>query len=446
MRKNNKLYIILAILALVFLFTIAATCNQCKATAEEGLGVSEGEGEIEEETEEDKEEAGEEAEEEETEEEAEEEEEETEEEEAEEVAEEDKEAPTIKLVIYEGPTIAGNKCYYRVEAKVTGNPIPDVEFSRDDSNGAWGEFKAQINISDPADTYTLTATATNLEGSVNTSKTFDWGCPVEVNNEPEIIDIIGPPMTGHFYTGKKYMFSVTASDPDGDTLNYSWSVSGGSMDSASVNPMKWNTPQAEGTYEITVTVDDGKGGTDTMTDSYRIYKLYEMNVPKVESEGGTVELNGRIWPGWSLFYAGDTDTNKTCKGFISFDISSLRDVKIELITLEMNVHHIFGDPLTFANKLSLNNIEWGNRGLVQGDFWITGEHIGNYSNPDITLNPEGLDVTGIGTLLQQAVDAEKLRLQFSIHFTGSPSDNDNNWDGWKYLQSGVELSIGYINK
>ncbi len=170
-----------------------------------------------------------------------------------------------------------------------------------------------------------------------------------------------------------------------------------------------------------------------------------MNVPRNEGEGGFIELGVRTYPG-GFVYAGDSDNNNPCKGFISFDISTLRDVSIEYITLRMNAHQVLGDPLTFVDKLSLNVIEWGNRQILVGDFWITGENIRNYSSPDITVNVEGIDTSGIGAFLQQAIDAEKLRFQMSIHFTGSPSDNDSNWDGWKYLQSGINLSIAYINK
>ena len=44
-----------------------------------------------------------------------------------------KEAPTISLAIYEGPTLDGSICYSRVAATVKGNPGPTVVFSKDDS-------------------------------------------------------------------------------------------------------------------------------------------------------------------------------------------------------------------------------------------------------------------------------------------------------------------------
>ena len=88
----------------------------------------------------------------------------------------DKEAPTISLAIYEGPTLDGSICYYRVEATVTGGPT--VSFSKDDSGGAWGSKKVQINLNNPSDTYTLTATATNSEGSATDSIALNWGCAI----------------------------------------------------------------------------------------------------------------------------------------------------------------------------------------------------------------------------------------------------------------------------
>jgi len=104
----------------------------------------------------------------------------TDEEASEEVAVEALEAPTINLKIVAGPTYseADDVCYYRVKAVVTGDPDPTVTFSKDNSGGAWGSTTVQINLKDGG-SYTLTATATNSEGSATDSIHLPWGCAVE---------------------------------------------------------------------------------------------------------------------------------------------------------------------------------------------------------------------------------------------------------------------------
>lgn len=54
---------------------------------------------------------------------------------------------------------------------------------------------------------------------------------------------------------------VMASDPDNDTLSYSWSASGGAVE-GSGPAVRWNSAGTRtGTYTITANVSDGKGGT-----------------------------------------------------------------------------------------------------------------------------------------------------------------------------------------
>lgn len=192
--KKNKIYLILAIITSLILFTTAAICNQCGATAEEEIAEEEREEEatqVEEEVEEITE-RGEEKPEELTEEEAieggENEEEVTEE--AEEGEEET--PPTIELQIYSGPTYSGadGVCYYRIEAIVTGNPT--VSFSKDNSGGAWGSRKCQINLSSPDETYNLTGTATNSEGTATDSINLTWGCEEGIEDEEEEIVLETP--------------------------------------------------------------------------------------------------------------------------------------------------------------------------------------------------------------------------------------------------------------
>jgi hypothetical protein len=51
----------------------------------------------------------------------------------------------------------------------------------------------------------------------------------------------------------------TASDRDDDELSYDWSASGGSI-SGTGTTVNWTAPNSEGSYNVTVTVTDGRGG------------------------------------------------------------------------------------------------------------------------------------------------------------------------------------------
>ncbi len=85
-----------------------------------------------------------------------------------------KNLPTLNLIVYEGPVIVdSNMCYYRVEAKVTGDPYPAIKFSKDDSGGAWGKNKAQINLKN-GESYDLVVTAVNLAGKVTKHLVLAW--------------------------------------------------------------------------------------------------------------------------------------------------------------------------------------------------------------------------------------------------------------------------------
>lgn len=257
--RKNKLYTVLSILTIIFIFSFAALCNWCgKQDEGEKIGVQdEDNGEKDDGKKEDgdgKEDNGEEDE-----------------------GEGEKEAPTIKLEIYEGPIYKpdGDICYYRIEAIVTGNPDPEVEFSKDDSEHAWGPLRVQVNLHDPSETYTLTATATNSEDEDSDSIDLSWGCDGE-NNDPQITDILIP---AEILISDQYDVFAVAEDPDGDSLSYEWSVSvdGGTFEDENANPAKWNTPGIEGMYTLTIKVTDGNGGEDTMNKNVEVKAV--MGVP-----------------------------------------------------------------------------------------------------------------------------------------------------------------------
>jgi len=56
--------------------------------------------------------------------------------------------------------------------------------------------------------------------------------------------------------------TCNASSPDGYSLSYSWSASGGNITGAGPE-VAWTAPEEVGMYDITVVVTDGHGGQDT---------------------------------------------------------------------------------------------------------------------------------------------------------------------------------------
>jgi hypothetical protein len=55
--------------------------------------------------------------------------------------------------------------------------------------------------------------------------------------------------------------TCNASDPDGDVLAYTWSATGGTISGTLNNIAVWKAPDFVGEFTVSVTVDDGKGGT-----------------------------------------------------------------------------------------------------------------------------------------------------------------------------------------
>ena len=436
--KKNRLYIILAVLTIIFLFSFAALCNQCAAPIEDKVDVGEeGDADADTDTNEDSDsdddsdadadadddsdgdsddDADDDA----------------------DADEEDAEAPTIELIIYEGPIYSSGDgvCYYRIKADVTGEPNPSINFSKDDSGGAWGSKKVQINLSDPSDSYTLTATATNSEGSASDSITLTWGC-----NGPPVIASIVVDEDFH-YTDETYHVVVNASDPDGDAITVDWSVSGGGINDIHANPMNWTTPSAAGDYDITVLVDDGNGGTATLTKSVEVFMalppaVAAMDMPYVNAESGYIIKDQAVMgESNSGIYAGDSNTNKTCRGYMSYDITSLAGATVTDASVTFPLNDQYGNP-TFGN-LWVVVVDWGAESLILSDYNLVGVGIENFGSTSFTCSNQKLIDE-----IQDAIDDGKPRFQVRIHYVSEGTDSDGSWDGLFYTKNTVVLNVVY---
>ena len=114
---------------------------------------------------------------------------------------------------------------------------------------------------DAAGNYTITVSVHDGNGSQSTSY---LSIEVVATHEPIIKDIIFTPQDSdperlQVRRGEICNIECIASDQDGDVLSYEWSASRGSI-SGEGSVVTWTAPHADGTYNITVVVTDGRDG------------------------------------------------------------------------------------------------------------------------------------------------------------------------------------------
>ena len=155
-------------------------------------------------------------------------------------------------------------------------------------------------------------------------------------------------LMGNHYVGVEYIVTAVATDPDGDILSYSWSVTGGSIENSLVNPMAWTAPDTAGYCDITVVVNDGRGGTDSMTVPVEVM---EMNQPPIVSEIFIEEKLG--YPAYSYY----------CYYTYYIHVDA-EDPDGDVLSYSWNVTGATGSGGTFSNK-TINPTKWTAPGKVE---------------------------------------------------------------------------------
>lgn len=83
--------------------------------------------------------------------------------------------------------------------------------------------------------------------------------PTPGGNQPPVVSSLAAAQMSVYPNGNTEI-RCDASDPNGDQVSFKWACTGGSFTRVG-SIVTWKAPEAYGTYDVTVTVEDGKGGS-----------------------------------------------------------------------------------------------------------------------------------------------------------------------------------------
>lgn len=130
------------------------------------------------------------------------------------------------------------------------------------------------------------------------------GCGGGGGNKAPRITAYSPQKNYAVVKDGQVQFSVTASDPENDSLVYNWQSTAGSfVGAANSNTVTWKAPSEPGTCTVTVTVRDAKGNTT----SHTFYFTVKGSVEFVDED----ITQSKTWAAGNIYVINSRDINVT---------------------------------------------------------------------------------------------------------------------------------------
>lgn len=186
---------------------------------------------------------------------------------------------------------------HEVQVARDGSRTFEVSAEADDTDGleiVWSAEGATVGTGssiayapdDRGSTHTLTVTV--RDGHDETADaTHEW--LVDVRHPPELTDVAPESEPVFVAVSDPQEFSVSATDPDGESLTYEWTVDGGSPITdagSSIRPYI----DDRGTQPVTVSVSDGTDVTDPTEHTWTVVGVEEPTVDSAEPSDDSILL------------------------------------------------------------------------------------------------------------------------------------------------------------
>ncbi|MEM7126668.1 MAG: putative Ig domain-containing protein [Chloroflexota bacterium] len=251
-----------------------------------------------------------------------------------------------------------------------------------------------------AGSYAVVASVDDGNGGTD-SVTFNWTInePAPGNNPP----VLTNPGDQTHHVGESTSLPLSAIDADGHVLTFGATglPTGLAIDSAT--GIIAGTPTTEGTSSVTITVDDGNGGTDNATFAWTINPAPPINNPPVVTSPG--DQTHQVGSGVGLtISASDPDGDSVTFSATGLPAGLVIDGASGLISGTPTTPGVYAVTITASDGTDSASIEltWTIDGPIVGpaipiyqDALANGWSSGHWSN--VTINPSNTSAVAVGS-------------------------------------------------